>query len=89
MQFFEIHDPTQVNRQGPDIGTQYRSEIFYTSEQQKEVAKSLVEKLKAKGYRVATKITKAEKFYPAEKYHQDYYLRKGTQPYCHTYTKRF
>ena len=89
MRFFEIHDPTQVNRQGPDIGTQYRSEIFYTSDAQREIARSLVEKLKAKGYKVATGITKAGKFYSAEKYHQDYYLRKGTQPYCHTYTKRF
>jgi len=87
--FFEIHDPTQVNRQGPDIGNQYRSEIFYTTPEQKIIAQALVEKLRTKGFKVATTITKAGKFYPAEKYHQDYYLRKGTQPYCHSYTKRF
>lgn len=87
--FFEIHDPTQTDRQGPDIGTQYRSEIFYTSEEQKSSATKLINLLKSKGYKVATKVTKAAKFYPAEKYHQDYYLKKGTQPYCHSYIKRF
>ena len=87
--FFEIHDPTQMNRQGPDIGTQYRSEIFYTTEEQKSVSLKIVESLKSKGYKVATKITRATKFYPAEKYHQDYYLKKGGIPYCHTYVKRF
>ena len=87
--FFEIHDPTQTDRQGPDIGTQYRSEIFYTSEEQKNSATRLINLLKSKGYKVATKVTKAAKFYPAEKYHQDYYLKKGTQPYCHSFIKRF
>lgn len=87
--FFEIHDPTQTDRQGPDIGTQYRSEIFYTSEEQRNSANKLINLLKSKGYKVSTKVTKAAKFYPAEKYHQDYYLKKGTQPYCHSYIKRF
>lgn len=87
--FFEIHDPTQMNRQGPDIGQQYRSEVFYTDEAQKEIAQKLITQLKAKGYDVKTKVTKATTFYPAENYHQDYYNNKGTQPYCHSRVKRF
>ncbi|MCK9343090.1 MAG: bifunctional methionine sulfoxide reductase B/A protein [Massilibacteroides sp.] len=87
--FFEIHDPTQLNRQGPDIGKQYRSEVFYTNSQQKEMADSLIETLTNKGYKVATKVTPASDFYKAETYHQDYYEHKGTLPYCHKYTKRF
>jgi peptide methionine sulfoxide reductase msrA/msrB len=87
--FFEIHDPTQLNRQGPDIGTQYRSEIFFKDQEQRKVAEELKETLKLKGYNVVTQITPASEFYPAEAYHQDYYLRKGTQPYCHSYVKRF
>lgn len=87
--FFEIHDPTQQDRQGPDVGNQYRSEVFYNSPQQKAVADSLIDVLKQKGYNVKTKVTKAATFYPAEEYHQDYYLHKGTQPYCHMYVKRF
>jgi peptide methionine sulfoxide reductase msrA/msrB len=87
--FFEIHDPTQVNRQGPDIGMQYRSEVFYRNEEQKKIAEDLIAILKNKGYKVATKVTKATTFWPAEDYHQDYYEHKGTLPYCHGYTKRF
>jgi peptide methionine sulfoxide reductase msrA/msrB len=87
--FFEIHDPTQVNRQGPDIGDQYRSEIFYTNEQQKTTAEKLIKILEDKGYKIATKVTPATRFYPAEDYHQDYYEHKGSKPYCHVYTKRF
>ncbi len=87
--FFEIHDPTQINRQGPDIGEQYRSEIFYTNEDQKETAEKLIKILEDKGYDVATKISKADKFWEAENYHQDYYKKKGGLPYCHTYQKRF
>ncbi len=87
--FLEIHDPTEVNRQGPDIGTQYRSEIFYLNDDQKKTAEHLIQILKDKGYKVATKVTKASTFWPAEDYHQDYYERKGTLPYCHGYTKRF
>lgn len=87
--FFEIHDPTQANGQGPDIGDQYRSEIFYTTPAQKQVAEELIAQLRKKGYDVVTKVTPATKFWPAEGYHQDYYERKGTKPYCHAYTKRF
>ncbi|MDD2358691.1 MAG: bifunctional methionine sulfoxide reductase B/A protein [Thiovulaceae bacterium] len=87
--FFEIHDPTQLNRQGPDVGDQYRSEVFYTSDKQKEIALKLIKILKDKGLNVVTKVTKATEFYKAEAYHQDYYKRKGTQPYCHIRTKRF
>jgi len=87
--FFEIHDPTQVNRQGPDIGIQYRSAIFYTNENQKEIAEKLVKILESKGLKISTEITKASKFYPAEEYHQDYYTKKSGKPYCHIKVKRF
>lgn len=87
--FFEIHDPTQINGQGPDIGEQYRSEIFYMNPEQKKVAEKLIQQLREKGYQVATKITPASHFWKAEDYHQNYYDRKGTTPYCHGYTKRF
>jgi peptide methionine sulfoxide reductase msrA/msrB len=87
--FFETHDPTQINRQGPDVGEQYRSEIFYLNEDQKATAEKLIENLKAKGYPVATRVTKAETFWKAEDYHQDYYKKTGSTPYCHRYQKRF
>lgn len=87
--FFEIHDPTQANGQGPDIGPQYRSEIFYITPEQKATAEKLIATLKDKGYKVVTKVTPSSRFYKAEEYHQDYYQKKGSQPYCHGYTKRF
>jgi peptide methionine sulfoxide reductase msrA/msrB len=87
--FLEIHDPTQIGRQGPDIGDQYRSEIFYLNSNQKQIAEKNLNALKAKGYKVATAVTAASEFYPAEAYHQDYYFNNGKIPYCHAYTKRF
>ena len=87
--FFEIHDPTQVNRQGPDVGEQYRSEIFYRDANQKETAEKLIDVLENKGYDVATLVTPANEFWLAEDYHQDYYQKKGGTPYCHKYTERF
>jgi len=87
--FFEIHDPTQVNRQGPDVGEQYRSAVFYLNEQQKETAEELIGILKKKGYDVATEVQPASTFWEAEDYHQDYYKNNGQKPYCHIYTKRF
>lgn len=87
--FFETHDPTQEDRQGPDIGTQYRSAIFYTNDLQHQVSEKLVALLEAKGYDVQTEITKAGVFWPAEQYHQDYYDNKGGNPYCHFFTPRF
>ncbi len=87
--FFETHDPTQVDRQGPDIGTQYRSEIFYLNEDQRQTAEKLKNILIEKGLDIATQITSAGEFYPAEEYHQDYYQHKGSLPYCHRYIKRF
>jgi len=87
--FFETHDPTQINRQGPDIGNQYRSEIFYTNEKQKKVSEKLIKILEEKGNKIATKLSQATKFWLAEKYHQDYYENNGASPYCHFYTKRF
>jgi len=87
--FFEIHDPTQVDRQGPDIGEQYRSVVFYRDDAQKAIAEKLIAQLKAKGLKVATRLVPATKFWPAELYHQDYYFRKGSTPYCHAPVKRF
>lgn len=87
--YFETHDPTQVDRQGPDIGDQYRSEIFYTNEKQKSVADSLITILRGKDIDVATEVTAAPTFYDAENYHQDYYDHKGSTPYCHIYRKLF
>ena len=87
--FLEIHDPTQVGGQGPDIGDQYRSEIFYLNEDQKNIAENELNILRTKGYKIATRVTKASEFYTAEAYHQDYYFKNGKTPYCHAYTKRF
>jgi peptide methionine sulfoxide reductase msrA/msrB len=87
--FFEIHDPTQVNGQGPDIGPQYLSAVFYSSDEEKKTAAKLIEILQDKGYQVATQLIPAETFWRAEDYHQDYYDKKNQQPYCHFYQKRF
>lgn len=87
--FFNTHDPTQINRQGPDIGEQYRSEIFYTSAQQKQIADELFVELYKNGYDVATEITEIKKFYPAEDYHQQYYEKKQGTPYCHVFKEKF
>jgi len=81
--FFEIHDFTQINRQGPDIGEQYRSVIFYTNDEQEEVSEKIIKLLENKRYKVATKLQKATTFWSAEDYHQKYYVRKGGTPYCH------
>jgi methionine-R-sulfoxide reductase/methionine-S-sulfoxide reductase len=87
--FFELHDPTQVDRQGPDIGEQYRSVVFFRNDEQKKTAEKLIGILKDKGLNVATQVVKASAFWKAEDYHQDYYNKKGGTPYCHGYTKRF
>lgn len=87
--FFETHDFTQLNRQGPDIGTQYRSAVFYLDEKQKGATAKLIEMLKQKDFDVKTEVKQAEKFWPAENYHQDYYKNNGKTPYCHIYRKIF
>jgi peptide methionine sulfoxide reductase msrA/msrB len=87
--FFEIHDPTQLNRQGPDVGEQYKSAIFYTNDKQKEVAKQLIKQLKQKEFSVVTELISAPKFWPAESYHQKYYEKKKQEPYCHAKVDRF
>ncbi len=87
--FFEIHDPTQIDQQGPDIGNQYRSAIYYLTTEQKETAMQLIAILKKKGFNVVTQVLPATHFYPAEDYHQDYYNKTGKTPYCHVREARF
>ncbi|MBN2797666.1 MAG: bifunctional methionine sulfoxide reductase B/A protein [Deltaproteobacteria bacterium] len=87
--FFEIHDPTQRGRQGPDIGDQYRSAVFTVSEEQAAATSELITTLKRRGYDVATEVKPAGVFWPAEDYHQDYYQRTGKTPYCHARVERF
>ena len=83
--FFAFHDPTTLNRQGPDHGTQYRSAIFYHDETQRATAQAVIGELtqaKVFGAPIVTQVTPATPFYPAEAYHQDYYRRNAGQPYC-------
>lgn len=87
--FFEIHDATQHDGQGPDIGKQYKSAIFYYNDEQKKIAEDVMMQLEKMNYKLATQLLPVKTFWPAEEYHQDYYSRNGKQPYCHRYTKIF
>lgn len=87
--FFEIHDPTQTNGQGPDIGHQYLSVIFYFDEKQKQIAEELIRELEQKQLKVATQLLPVTAFWKAEEYHQDYYEKMQKTPYCHRYQKKF
>ena len=83
--FFAIHDPTTLNRQGADTGTQYRSAIFYHDDEQKRIAEELLKDLNAQKIwdrPIVTEVTKLDKFYMAEDYHQEYFARNPYQPYC-------
>lgn len=85
--FFSTHDPTTKNRQGLDVGTQYRSGVFYHDEEQKKTAEAVIKKLNDAGVfpaKIVTEVTPATVFYPAEKYHQDYFANNSRQPYCQT-----
>jgi len=87
--FFETHDQSQVDRQGPDVGEQYRSEIFYRTESQEEIATKVMDILESRGFAVATRLNPATEFWKAEDYHQDYYEKKHGKPYCHVYQRKF
>ncbi|MBI3980620.1 peptide-methionine (S)-S-oxide reductase MsrA [Candidatus Microgenomates bacterium] len=83
--FFHLHDPTTINRQGNDVGPQYRSVIFYHSRQQKETAEKIIKQFQNSGKypeRIVTQVTPFTNFYRAENYHQNYYQRNSYQPYC-------
>lgn len=83
--FFTIHDPTTLNRQGSDVGTQYRSAIFYHAPEQEKIAREVIaelEKAKVWDAPIVTEITPFEAFYPAEEYHREYFERNPEQPYC-------
>ena len=83
--FFSTHDPTTKNRQGADVGTQYRSGVFYHDDEQKRIAEEVIAKLdQARAFPrpIVTEVTKATTFYPAEDYHQDYFANNQAQPYC-------
>lgn len=83
--YFTVHDPTQLNRQGNDIGTSYRSAIFYHSEDQRKTAEDIIAEITAEGIYdnpIVTEVTPFDKFWPAEDYHQEYFANNPTQPYC-------
>lgn len=83
--FFTIHDPTTLNRQGADVGTQYRSAIFYHTPEQKAIAEQTIAELNASGIwgaPIVTEVTELGKFYPAEDYHQEYFAKNPNQGYC-------
>ncbi|HEY0321279.1 MAG TPA: peptide-methionine (S)-S-oxide reductase MsrA [Pyrinomonadaceae bacterium] len=83
--FFTIHDPTTLNRQGADVGTQYRSAIFYHTPEQKETAEQIISEMNAEkvwGSTIVTEVVPIEEFYKAEAYHQEYYQNNPAQPYC-------
>ena len=83
--FFAIHDPTTLNRQGADVGTQYRPAIFYHDDEQKKIAEELIKDLNAQQIwdrPIVTEVSKLDKFYMAEDYHQEYFARNPYQPYC-------
>ncbi len=83
--FFAVHDPTTLNRQGNDIGTSYRSAIFYHSDEQKRAAEEIIKEVTEAGIYdnpIVTEVTKFDKFYPAEDYHQEYFANNPNQPYC-------
>lgn len=85
--FFSLHDPTTLNRQGPDVGTQYRSAIFYHDETQRIEAEEIIRELTQAGlwdHPIVTEVTPFTNFYPAEAYHQNYFARNPWQPYCRT-----
>jgi peptide methionine sulfoxide reductase msrA/msrB len=87
--FFDIHDPTQTNGQGPDLGEQYMSVVFYADDNQRQIAQNLINQLTKKGMQIATQLKQATTFYPAEGYHQHHYDHEGTTPYCHHYVDKF
>lgn len=87
--FFEIHDPSQKNGQGPDLGPQYLSAVFYFNEEQQQNAMHLLQRLAKNGYQAATQLINAQPFWPAEAYHQNYYGKQGSMPYCHKPQQRF
>lgn len=87
--FFEIHNPTQIDGQGPDLGSQYRSAVFYYNETQQTIANQLIQQLTEQGLTIATTLFPAQVFWRAEQYHQHYYKKNKTQPYCHFRTQRF
>lgn len=80
--FFATHDPTTLNRQGADVGTQYRSSIYYANEQQKKESEAFIAKLNEEGPKVVTELKAAGTFYPAEEYHKKYYANNIDAPYC-------
>jgi len=80
--FFATHDPTTLNRQGNDIGTQYRSVIYYFNEEQKQAAEHTIQTLKDDDLDIVTELSPAPTFYPAEEYHQNYYAKNPSQGYC-------
>ena len=87
--FFNIHDPSQTDGQGPDIGEQYMSVIFYLDDNQKAIAEKLIKQLNGKGMKIATTLKKATTFWPAEEYHEHHYDREGSTPYCHHFHDKF